>query len=226
MRLGILFSGGKDSCLAIHRAGELHHVACLITIVSRNPESYMFHTPNIHLAELQAEAMEIPIVKVETAGVKEEELEDLRRAIRIGMERYGIEGIATGTLASTYQSTRIQRICDELALWCFNPLWMRRPLDILNELVSLGYEVIISGVFAYPFTEDYLGKRLDEEMIRRLVELERIHAVNPSGEGGEIETTVLSGPIFKERLEILHSEMEYRNYAGVFRVLEARVGSQ
>jgi len=225
MRHGILFSGGKDSCLAVHRAGELHDVACLITVVSRNSESYMFHTPNIHLAELQAEAMEIPIVKVETAGVKEEELEDLRRAVRTGMERYGIEGIATGTLASTYQSTRIQRICDELDIWCFNPLWMRRPLDILNELVSLGYEVIISGVFAYPFTEKYLGKLLDEEMIRRLAELERIHAVNPSGEGGEIETTVLAGPIFKKRVELLRSEMEYRNYAGVFRVLEARVSS-
>lgn len=226
MRLGILFSGGKDSCLALHRARELHDVVCLITVVSRNPESYMFHTPNIHLVELQAKAMEMPLVKAETAGEKEEELGDLRKAVCTGMERYGIQGIVTGTLASTYQSTRIQRICGELDIWCFNPLWMRRPLLILNELVSLGYKVIISGVFAYPFTEEYLGKVLDEEMIGRLAELERTYAVNPSGEGGEIETTVLAGPIFKKRVEILRAEIDYRNYAGVFRVLEARLVSK
>ena len=47
MRLGVLFSGGKDSTLALHYASGKEEVACLITLISENKESYMFHTPNI-----------------------------------------------------------------------------------------------------------------------------------------------------------------------------------
>ena len=78
MRLGVLFSGGKDSTLALHIAANKEDVACLITLVSKNPESYMFHTPNIEMTALQAEALRLPLVSVVTEGQKEAELADLR----------------------------------------------------------------------------------------------------------------------------------------------------
>jgi len=80
MKLGVLFSGGKDSTFACWKAMQQEEVVCLITVISGNPESYMFHTPNIRLAALQAEAAGLPLVEVETAGEKEEELLDLARA--------------------------------------------------------------------------------------------------------------------------------------------------
>lgn len=77
MRLGVLFSGGKDSTLALHKAGEKEEVVCLITIFSQNKESFMFHTANIDITALQAEALGLPLVQKVTAGKPEEELEDL-----------------------------------------------------------------------------------------------------------------------------------------------------
>ena len=68
MKLGVLFSGGKDSTLALHKAAEKEEVTCLITLRSRNPESYMFHTPNIDLTALQAEALGLPLVTKGTEG--------------------------------------------------------------------------------------------------------------------------------------------------------------
>jgi len=56
MKLGVLFSGGKDSTFALHKAAEKEEVVCLITLVSENKESFMFHTPNIDVTALQAEA--------------------------------------------------------------------------------------------------------------------------------------------------------------------------
>jgi hypothetical protein len=47
VKLGVLFSGGKDSVFACYRAMQKENVACLITLVSENEDSYMFHTPNI-----------------------------------------------------------------------------------------------------------------------------------------------------------------------------------
>ena len=81
MRLGVLFSGGKDSTLALHIAQEKEQVVCLITLLSLNKESYMFHTPNIDVTALQAEALGLPRVAKTTAGEKEKELADLEDAI-------------------------------------------------------------------------------------------------------------------------------------------------
>jgi len=64
MKLGVLCSGGKDSWFACHLAMQKEEVACLISVRSRNEESYMFHTPNTHLVPLQAEAAGLPLVTV------------------------------------------------------------------------------------------------------------------------------------------------------------------
>ena len=60
-RPALLFSGGKDSTLALHLAAQKEQVVCLITVASKNKESYMFHTPNIDVTALQAEALGLPL---------------------------------------------------------------------------------------------------------------------------------------------------------------------
>ena len=111
MRLGVLFSGGKDSTLALHMAAEKEEVACLITLISENKESYMFHTPNIDVSALQAEALGLPRVAKVTKGEKEKELADLEEAIAQAAKEYQIEGVVTGAVESVYQAERVQRIC-------------------------------------------------------------------------------------------------------------------
>ncbi len=223
MKLAVLFSGGKDSTLALHIAAEHETVVCLITLESRNPESYMFHTPNIDLTKLQADALNLPLVTRITEGKKEEELQDLKHAITNAVNQFQIEGIVTGALESVYQSTRIQRICHDLNLWCFNPLWKRNQKELLEELVKKHFKIIVSGVFAYPLDETWLGKEIGHETIGKLLELEKKFSISPSGEGGEIETTVLDAPLFGRRIEILHHTTEARGNSGVFRITEARL---
>ena len=111
MKLAALFSGGKDSTLAIYKTMLDHEISCLITIRSLNPDSYMFHTPAIDLTKLQAKSVNIPLITVETKGIKEVELNDLKTAIKKAISDYNIEGIITGAVESVYQATRIQKIC-------------------------------------------------------------------------------------------------------------------
>jgi len=201
MRLGALFSGGKDSCLAMHMAKEAgDEVACLVTMLSENPESYMFHTPNIHLTGLQAEALGIPHVARSTKGEKEVELGDLRAAIEEAAGAHRIDGVVTGAVASVYQQGRVQRICDGLGLRCLNPLWQRDQLSILHDLLRLRFEVIVSGVFAPPLDGTWLGRTLDGAMVEELARLQQRWGINPAGEGGELETTVLWAPMFRRRM--------------------------
>jgi diphthine-ammonia ligase len=223
LRLGVLFSGGKDSTLALHKAGKENEIVCLITLVSQNKESYMFHTPNIDVTALQAEALGLPLRRSETKGEPEKELEDLEAAIAQAVSEFKIEGLVTGAVESAYQSQRIQRICDRLKIACVNPLWKRNQKALLEELVAEGFKVIISGVFAYPLDASWLGKEIDAEIIARLVQLQREFGVSPSGEGGEIETTVLDAPLFKKRVEVVDTAVDWRGNCGVFNIKKARL---
>lgn len=223
MRLGVLFSGGKDSTLALLKAKEFHSVSCLITLVSLNKESFMFHTPNIDLTKLQAEALKLPLVQVVTKGEKEKELKDLKLALQKAKRKYKLQGIVTGAVRSTYQASRIQQICHELNLWCFNPLWLMDQIDLLNEVLKQKLHVIISGVFAEPLDKSYLGKRLDKALVARLAKAAVTHQINPAGEGGEIETTVLDAPFFKKEIVVKKSSVQYANFSGNYVIVEAEL---
>jgi len=213
MKLGVLFSGGKDSTLAMQLASEHHEISCLLSMKSENDASYMFHTPNIGLTELQAEALDIPLITGITKGEKELELSDLKDLIKNAIELFGIEGIVTGAVESVYQAQRVQKICSDLGLWCFNPLWQMDQIELLETLVRKKYNIIISAIAAYPLNESWLGRKLDSKMIS---ELKALTGVNPAGEGGEFESLVLNAPMFKRKIKIIESEIEYSNYAGVF----------
>jgi ABC transporter with metal-binding/Fe-S-binding domain ATP-binding protein len=223
MRLGVLFSGGKDSTLALHYAKDKEEVVCLITLVSENKESYMFHTPNIDITALQAEALNLPQITKTTLGEKEKELSDLEEAIAEAAREFQIQGVVTGAVESVYQAERVQRICNKLDLWCFNPLWKRDQKALLEELLERRFKVVISGVFAYPLDEKWLGKQIDAPLISELLDLQQKYGISPSGEGGEIETTVLDAPQFKKKIEILDYTAEAKGNSGVFKINKARL---
>jgi len=203
MKVGVLFSGGKDSCYAAYLAKkEGHELACLITIESENKESFMFHTPSIKQTEKQALAIEVPLIVIRTKGEKEKELLDLEKAIVQAKKKYKIEGIVTGAVASVYQASRIQKICDKLGLEVFNPLWQKNQVELLEELIKNKFEVIITGVAAEGLNESWLGRKLDASMIEELRVLNKKFGLNPAFEGGEAETFVCWCPLFRKRLEI------------------------
>jgi predicted ATP pyrophosphatase (TIGR00289 family) len=179
----------------------------------------MFHYPNIHLVDLFAEAVEIPLVKAETSGVKEDEVEDLKRLL----ETLDVEGVVSGAIASDYQKSRIDGICKELRLKCIAPLWHENPLNLLEEIIALKYDVIITGVFAYGFSEEWLGRKIDKTTIKALVELNKKYGVSLVGEGGEYETLVLDAPFFKKRLRILESEKVWKNQNGYLSITKVRL---
>jgi ABC transporter with metal-binding/Fe-S-binding domain ATP-binding protein len=221
MRMGVLFSGGKDSALALYRALKRDEIVCLISIISENRFSYMFHTPNIGITYLQAQSIGLPIIQHHSEGEKEKELEDLRHAFQEAIKRYEIEGIVTGAIESVYQATRIQTLCHELDVWCFNPLWLKNQETLLYEIMDKGFEVIISGVYAYPFTEKWLGRTMDRGTITELIQFREKYGISPSGEGGEIETTVLDAPYFNKRIQVLDFTREFDKNTGVFSIKDA-----
>ena len=215
MKLGVLFSGGKDSTYAAYLASQNNELVCLITLHSKNLYSYMFHTPSISKTKLQAEVMNLPLIEVNTKGEKEIELNDLKDAILEAKKKYKIGGIVTGAVESVYQASRIQKICDDLGLEVFNPLWQKNQVELLNELIENKFEVIITGVAAEGLDEKWLGRKIDKNFIEDMKVLNKKYGVSFSGEGGEFESLVLDCPLFKRKLKvvgkkIIHDQGNFR----------------
>ena len=224
MKLGVLFSGGKDSTYALYKAMAKDRVVCLISIISKNPDSYMFHTPNIELVELQAKALGLPLIKQLTIGEKEEELKDLKKAMAEAKERFGIEGVVSGAFASAYQKDRIQKICDELKLRCINPLWGKEPEALLRGMLKDGFKFILSSIAALGFNEPWLGRIITEKDIDKLVELNKKVGIHIAFEGGEAESLMTDGPIFKRKVKIIKAEKKMENEnTGVYKILKAEL---
>ena len=220
MRLASLFSGGKDSTYAAHLAslgGD--EVAYLVTMQSQREDSWMFHTVNVHLAPTLAQALGIESVTVETPGEKERELDDLRRAL----EGLDVDGLVTGAVASTYQKSRVDRICDELGLEHVAPLWGRSSPELLDEVLEAGMEIIITAVAARGLDEGWLGRALDQAASEELKRLSLRYGFDVCGEGGEMETLVLDAPWFGRRLEIIRARKIWDGVRGRYLVEEARL---
>lgn len=221
MKAAVLFSGGKDSTMAAYKAiDEGWDVEYLVSMFSDNPDSYMFHVPNINLTELSSEAMGIPLLTAKTHGEKEKELDDLKRVLNELKEK-GIEGIFAGALASTYQKSRIDNICNELGLESHAPLWHRDPQEYMEEIINLGFEVIITSVSAEGLDESWLGRKLDMDLLDEIIKLNKKYRMHMAFEGGEAETMVLDCPLFKKRIKIVEAENVWDRDSGYYLIKNA-----
>jgi diphthine-ammonia ligase len=222
MRVGTLFSGGKDSTYAAYLASKRDQLACLITVFPESQESYMFHYPNLKWTTLQAEIAGVPQWKGNTAGVKEEELSDLQAVMKSAKERFGLEGIYTGALASVYQKSRVEKICSDLGLECISPFWGVDPEKHLRSLLSEGFVIQVVSVSALGLDESWLGRTLDRQAVDELVVLGAKYRFHIGLEGGEGETFVLDCPLFSKRIEVVSSQKHWRGDAGFLEITEAR----
>ena len=219
MKTVALISGGKDSIYAIYKAKQDgHDITYVATIHSKNPDSYMYHTPNVGLTLMQSRAMGIQLVSKESQGIKEEEVKDLE----ILLSNLGVEGVVCGAIASKYQKERVENVCKNLGLKLIAPLWDRKPEELLREMVENGFEIIITAVAADGFDESWLGRKIDEECINDLLKMEKKSGISIVGEGGEFETVVVNCPLFSRKLEITKAEKIWKDNSGLYEIKDAK----
>ena len=210
IKVGALLSSGKDSVYALHILDKLNYdVSCLISIKSKNEDSFMFHSSNIDLVKEQSKCLEIPLIFNNSLGNKEEELEDLKEALLKSKEKYKIQGVVSGALYSNYQRNRIEKICDDLNLKVYSPLWHVNQEKYMENLIDKNFKFIITKISAEGISKEFLGKIMTKE---HLGELKKVKGINLSGEGGEYETLVLDAPLFKKKIKILDSDKKISKY--------------
>jgi diphthine-ammonia ligase len=222
LRLGSLYSGGKDSTFSIFRAKQaVHEIACLITMHPIADDSPLFHYPNSWVTEYLADAMQIPLLGFEVSGrSKEDEMKALEEAMVRAKSLYGIEGIVYGDISSNYQKKAFEEICARHGLAPVAPLWNLEPEKYMSELVDRGFRVIVVGVSAMGLGKEWLGSEIDKGAVAKLALLSRKYGFNLTFEGGEAETLVTDCPLFRKRLQIKKANAHWDGQRGIFEILE------
>lgn len=220
MRVACLFSGGKDSSyaayVAIQRGWDL---GSLITIRPEDPESMLFHVPNLNLTSLQARAMGLPLVEEHAAAGESGELDALRRVF----DRLDVDGVVVGAIESDYQHSRVNRIANERGLRVFAPLWRHDPRHLVREYLRARMSIAFSSVSAEGLDASWLGRSWDDGVVADLLRLQETKGIHPCGEGGEFETLVLDAPFFRDRIIVDEVVPTWRGGAGSWNVRSAHL---
>jgi ABC transporter with metal-binding/Fe-S-binding domain ATP-binding protein len=217
-RLAALFSGGKDSTYAIYCTEKIgYNVDLLLTIYPSSSESLYFHYPNVKLTRLQAEAMRKKHIAKEAFSNELEALRDLIKRIS-----HDIDGVVLGVSSSSFQKKAVESICREYGVEVFTPLWGVEPSKLLREIIKSNFQVMVTGVAALGLTMEWLGKILTEEDVEKLEEVSKKYGVNVCGEGGEMET-IVDCPLFKEKIQVLDYEVDWRGDRGFLIIRKAEL---
>jgi diphthine-ammonia ligase len=227
MKVAVLFSGGKDSTFALWCA-QMHgwDVDSLVTVFPESEDSWMFHYPGVKWTRLQAQTIGIPQTIIRTQGVKEKELEDLSNGLGKLATQSGIEGIVSGAVASEYQRTRLDNICEGLGLKSFAPLWHKNQERLLKEQIECGFKIIMTACNALGLDAKWLGRELGEFELAELVMLNKKYGLNVAFEGGEAETFVTGAPLFKGHLSIVRSAPRWRGESGYLDIEEIQLHNE
>lgn len=227
MRVTVLFSGGKDSCLATWYA--LHQGWNLCNLLVMEPpdvESYMFHYPGVKWTHLQGQALGIPVASFRASSGKNAELGSLRDSLAELKKKDDLDGLVSGAIESGYQKRRIDMICDELDLVSHAPLWHKDPEMLLRETLDLGFATYVIGASALGLDESWIGRRLDEEGILELKNLRQKSRIHLSGEGGEYETFVTDACFFRKRILFVETSKHWSGSSGHLIISEARLAGK
>jgi asparagine synthase (glutamine-hydrolysing) len=222
--IAALLSTGKDSVYALHLMEKQgYEVRCLIAINPINKDSFMYHSPTIELAKLQAKALGKKLLLIHTKGEKETELAELERGLMLAKKMFGIEGVCSGALFSNYQRERIERAAEKHGLRHFAPLWHMNQENYIKNLVKSNFRAIITKIACLGLNEKWLGREIDNTAISELVLLNKKFGINVAGEGGEYESLVLDAPLFKERLEIEFTKKMQNEFTGEIELKKAEL---
>lgn len=202
MKIIASWSGGKDSCLACYKViQQRHEVLFLLNFISRETQRGCFHGIDSKLMQAQAEAIGIPLVQKETTPDMKKYEEEFKEAV-LELKKARIEGMVFGDVYLDEHKEWVERVCREIGIVPFEPLWHLSSEKIVEEFIGLGFKAIIVSAKADLFEENFVGREIDRDFLEFMKEKK----ICPCGENGEFHTFVYDGPIFKKRVQIFETQ--------------------
>ena len=214
-----LWSGGKDSCFACYKAKlQGYNFLSLFNFTDASSRNSLSHGLSSQIIRKQVSLLDIPLLQ--KAMPKQDYREEFKNVINEWKKNAGIAGIVFGDIYLQEHKDWIDKVCSELNVEPILPLWKEDTRDLINVFIKAGFKAKIVSTDAKFLGEEWLGREVDQELVKDLGNLGNIDLC---GEKGEFHTFVTSGPLFKKRIEITKSRKRYMNGRWFLDILEWKI---
>jgi uncharacterized protein (TIGR00290 family) len=207
----ISWSGGKDSCFATYKGGQLNTApVVLLNVMNEDGVRSRSHGIPPPILEAQAAALGLPLHLI-SASWQEYEVK-FTNALKQLQHDYQISHALFGDIDLQAHKDWEEKVCTEAGLTAVLPLWKRNRKEVVMEMLDWGLETIIISCQS-SMGPHFLGKTLSPDLV---IELEN-QGIDPCGENGEFHTLVLNCPLFHSPIKIqagealLHQEYWFMN---------------
>jgi diphthine-ammonia ligase len=189
-RYAVMWSGGKDSALALWRARRQGlDVGWLVNVYDAATRRVRFHATRIEAIAQQAEAAGAALVSVPT---ERETFDASLRETYAQLVSQGCGGVVFGDIHLRDVRAWYEERTRAAGLEHVEPLWGEAPAWLLAEFVAIGGRAVITCVETAKLDATWLGRVIDEDFAREITAT----GIDPCGENGEYHSFVYSGPFF------------------------------
>jgi len=194
-RAAISWSGGKDSCAALHRAVPLFDVVSMVTMF--DDEAVRSRSHGLRPEVLAAQAARLGLRQV----VGRCTWPTYNAAFGSALDELAADGITHvvfGDIVFPEHRQWANDICAPRGMTAVEPLFGCSTRDLFVEWVASGAEAVIVTTRAERLDAGWLGRTLSIDMLAEFAQLD----IDPCGENGEYHTVVTNSPLFRERLQL------------------------
>lgn len=197
MKLFASWSGGKDCMLALFRMlqQKKYKVSYLINMCEAGTYNSRSHGLPRELIVEQALNIGISLIQKETDFGNYEM--NFKRVIH-QLKNEGVEGGIFGDIYLQAHRDWIERVCGELGIIPYFPLWEEDTGKLLKEFIDAGFQATIVSVRKDNLGQEWLGQNLDNGFLKEILKTD----IDPCAENGEFHTFVYDGPIFENAVNI------------------------
>lgn len=194
MSYALMWSGGKDSALALWRAGRRGlRVEWLVNVFDRASMRVRFHATPVDAIARQAEAAGVSLVSVPTVWETfDASLRDTLAALR----QQGCRGVVFGDIHLADVRVWYEERTRAAGLEHVEPLWGEAPAALLAEFVAIGGRAVLTCVETDKLDTSWLGRVIDEDFVRDIATT----GVDVCGENGEYHSFAYAGSFFARPL--------------------------
>jgi uncharacterized protein (TIGR00290 family) len=190
-RYALMWSGGKDSALALMRARSRGlDVRRLLNIYDPATDRVRFHATRRELIQAQAGAIGIEVVQL---GVEWQRYETAFQELLAGLARDGFAGVVFGDIHLADVRAWYEERVRAAGLDHVEPLWGDRSADLVAEFVASGSRAVLTCVELPKLEASWLGRIIDDRFVREIAAT----GIDPAGENGEYHSFTYAGPLFR-----------------------------
>jgi len=185
-----MWSGGKDSALALDRARRSGlDVARLISFYDPATGRVRFHATRVSMLDAQAAAIGVELRAIATSWPDMEAC--VGRELK-SLSEEGFAGVVFGDIhladVRAWYETRVVAA----GLEHVEPIWGEPPPGLLAEFISRGGRAVLTCVELAKLDESWLGRITDEQFATDIQKT----GVDACGENGEYHSFAFEGPVF------------------------------